>query len=109
MLAGPEAVSTGSSTSCDSRPNVTPLMRPSSRTLPSTRVAPSMSCCPSRMEQMDAPPMPTSRTSAKVRFMTGNVIARPEMASGPTPVPDKNTVDDVVKGKDHHAAMAGKE
>ena len=68
-----------------------------------------MSCCPSRMEQMDAPPMPTSKTSAKVRFMTGNVIARPEMANGPTPCPIKILSMMVEREKTTIAAMAGKE
>ena len=61
------------------------------------------------MELMEAPPTPTSITRAKVRFMTGKVIARPEIARGPTPCPMKMLSMMLYREKTTIAAMAGME
>lgn len=49
----------------------------------------SLSLFPRLMEMRAAAPAPTSMPSEEVRFITGKVMARPEIASAPTPCPMK--------------------
>ncbi len=66
-------------------PNRKAFSRQSTNTLPSTSVAPCRSFCPNRMEDMVAPPTPTNVQNAMMRFINGKEMAKPDMASAPTP------------------------
>ena len=71
----------------ESAPKMTENTSPSTRTCPMTRAAPSVFLRPSSMEQTVEPPTATKRQMAMIRFISGKVTARPEMARGPTPCP----------------------
>ena len=51
--------------------------------------APFISFCPRRIDEIVAPPTPTRVQNAISRFISGKVMASPEMASAPTPCPIK--------------------
>ena len=70
-------------------PNTTELIRHSINVLPNTSVAPSISFCPKRIEEIVAPPAEISTQKATTRFISGNVMAKPEIAIAPTPCPIK--------------------
>ena len=58
-------------------------------TFPKICSAPCVSFCPKRIDESVAPPTPTSVQKAISRFISGKVMANPEMASAPTPCPIK--------------------
>ena len=51
----------------------------------STSVAPSVSCCPRRMDDMVEPPAETTGQKATTRFISGKVMASPAIPMAPTP------------------------
>lgn len=55
--------------------------------LPRTSCAPRRSLAPSIIDVRADAPAPMSTPRAAQRFITGNVMARPDIASAPTPRP----------------------
>jgi len=66
-------------------PNRNALTRHSIRVWFSTSVAPSVSFCPRRMDDMVEPPAETTVQKATTRFISGKVMASPAIPMAPTP------------------------
>ena len=89
--------------------NMIPRTTFNKNTLPNTFCALLMSCCPSLMEVKVAPPAPIIAPKAAERFITGIVIANPEIANALTPCPMKARSITLYSADAIIAAMAGPE
>ena len=78
-------------------------------TLLTVSVALSTLFCPRKIEEMVEPPAAMSTQKATTRFISGKVMARPEIAIGPTPRPMKMESTILYSEVTSAAMMAGRE